>query len=102
VGNGNDPGGAAKHQPGSSDFTGQAGREFRAVIASADDGFERIPQLGRFIGVQLDDEATTAFQRNPHHDPPALFGDLERTIARPRLHRRHASTPFLIGTAIIG
>ena len=38
-------------------------------------------------------ESTAALERNPHHDPPPLLGDLERTIARPRLHRRHARTP---------
>src|SRR5476651_1592562 len=39
---------------------------------------------------QLNDEPATAFERHPHHDAAPLFGDLERAIARPRLHGRHA------------
>ena len=44
------------------------------------------------LGVELDNEAATAFERDAHHDAASLLGDLQRTVARPRLHRRHPRT----------
>ena len=32
-------------------------------------------------------------ERNAHHDAAPLLGDFERTVARPRLHGRHACSP---------
>ena len=54
--------------------------------------FDVAERLGLVRG-QLDDESTAAFERNAHDDAPPLLGHLERTIARPRLHGRHARSP---------
>ena len=68
--------------------SGRAGGD--AVSA---DCLERVPELAGLVGRQLDDEPPATLERDPHHDAPPLLGDLERTVARPRLHRRHARTP---------
>src|SRR5690606_18365438 len=54
--------------------------------------------VGEFTGLgrgQLDHQTPTALQRNPHDDAATLLGDLQRSISGPRLHRRHAVSPFL-------
>src|SRR5690606_27215229 len=56
---------------------------------SAGDGLEGLAQLAGLGGVQLDDQATAALQRDTHDDAASLLGDLERSVARPRLHRSH-------------
>src|SRR5205085_11784503 len=62
---------------------------------SARGGLERVPERVRLVGRHLDDEPATALQRNAHDDAAALLGDLQRTVARPRLHRRHVVSPQL-------
>ena len=47
---------------------------------------------GCLVGVQLDHQSATAFEGDPHHDAATLLGDLERAVARPRLHGRHVHT----------
>src|ERR1700761_5773170 len=61
--------------------------------ASTNDLLECGTELRGLIGGQLNDEPATTFQRDAHHDATALLGHLERAIARPRLHRRHAASP---------
>src|SRR5690606_6966641 len=54
--------------------------------------------VAEFLGLlcgKLDDETAAAFERDPHDDTAPLLGHLERTVSRPRLHRRHACIPFL-------
>src|SRR5487761_604724 len=63
--------------------------------ASTNDLLECGTELRGLIGGQLNDEPATTFQRDAHHDAPAPLGHLERAIARPRLHRRHAASPSL-------
>src|SRR4051794_4528054 len=65
---------------------------------SADDVLEGIPESAGLLGVQLDNQATTALERDAHHDAASFLGDLQRTVARPRLHRRHPRT-FLLSCA---
>src|SRR5262249_55636017 len=62
---------------------------------SAGGRLERISERVRLVRSHLDDETATTLQRNPHDDAAALFGDLKRTVARPRLHRRHVVSPRL-------
>src|SRR3954451_7885113 len=62
---------------------------------SADDVLEGIPESTGLLGVQLHDQATTALERDAHHDAASFLGDLQRTVACPRLHRRHPRT-FLL------
>src|SRR5690348_7334647 len=58
----------------------------------ADDLVEGGTERAGLLGVQLDDQPAPALERDSHDDAAPLLGDLERTIARPRLHRRHAHT----------
>ncbi len=62
-------------------------------VGSGDDGFQGVTQLAGLGGVELHHETSAAFERNTHHDAAPLLGDFQRTVARPRLHRRHARTP---------
>src|SRR3954466_12402727 len=62
---------------------------------SADDVLEGIPESTGLLGVQLDNQATTALERDAHHDAASFLGDLQRTVACPRLHGRHPRT-FLL------
>src|SRR6201996_6808241 len=52
-----------------------------------------VTELHGLIGGQLNDEPAASLQRDAHHNATALLGHLERAIARPRLHRRHAASP---------
>lgn len=45
-----------------------------------------------FFSVQLDHEPPATFKWDPHHQASTLFCDFQRTVACPRLHRRHART----------
>jgi len=65
------------------------------VTASADDVLEGISKSAGFVGVQFDYETATALERDAHDDAASFLGDFQRTVARPRLHRRHARTYFL-------
>src|SRR5512139_1022731 len=56
---------------------------------SAGGGLQRLAELVGLILGHLDDEPPTTFQRDPHDDAPPLLGDLQRTVACPRLHGRH-------------
>ena len=60
-----------------------------------DYGLQSITKLSRLVRRQLNNQAPAAFKRDPHDDATPLFGDLKRTVARPRLHRRHFPIPFL-------
>jgi hypothetical protein len=64
-------------------------------MALADDRLQCVTKLRGLVGRQLNNEPAAAFQRDAHHDATALLGHLERAIARPRLHRRHAASPSL-------
>jgi len=66
---------------------------------SADSRFERFPERGCLRGRQLHDEPPTALQRDAHDYAAPLLGDLQRTIACPRLHRRHPASPSCRGAA---
>src|SRR3954453_12727742 len=69
------------------------------LTRSADDLLEGRSERPRLLGVELDDQAPASFERDPHHDAAALLGHLERTVARPRLHRGHAHTSFWVSSA---
>ncbi|CAM5722239.1 hypothetical protein SANTM175S_10221 [Streptomyces antimycoticus] len=60
---------------------------------SADDLLQSVAEGVGLVRCQLDDEPTAAFERNAHDDAPPLLGHLERAVARPRLHGRHARSP---------
>src|SRR4029453_14206500 len=60
---------------------------------SADDRLQRITKCVGLVRSHLNDETATTLQRDAHHDAATLLGDLQRTIARPRLHRRHLVSP---------
>ena len=62
---------------------------------SPDHGLQGVTKFSRLVRRQLNNESAAAFKRDAHHDAAALLGDLERTVARPRLHRRHYPIPFL-------
>jgi len=62
------------------------------VSRSASHVAERLLERFRFVHIELDHEPTATFERDAHHKPTSLFGDFQRTVARPRLHRRHART----------
>src|SRR5690606_23864085 len=70
------------------------------VRGSADDSVQSVLELLGLVRRQLDDEAPAALQRDPHDDAAALLGDLHRTITGPRLHRRHAFSPFIGNIAV--
>ena len=53
---------------------------------------ECLAERGCLVLVELHHETATAFEGNPHHDATTLLGDLERAVARPRLHGRHVHT----------
>src|SRR6478736_2639051 len=78
--------------PGTMCGTGEA-EEVWSRSASADDLLEGVAERVSLVRGQLDDESTAAFERNAHDDAPPLLGHLERAIARPRLHGRHARSP---------
>src|SRR3954451_12875558 len=60
---------------------------------SADDRLQRVTKCVGLVRSHLNDETATTLQRNAHHDAAPFLGDLQRTIARPRLHRRHLVSP---------
>src|SRR6201996_67976 len=62
---------------------------------SSNGRLECVTELRGLIGGQLNDEPAAPLQRDAHHNATALLGHLERAIARPRLHRRHAASPSL-------
>src|SRR5918995_5111186 len=64
------------------------------TLPSPDNVLESITEGTRLFGVQLDDQAATAFEGDTHDNAPALLGDLQRTVTSPRLHRRHAAPHF--------
>jgi hypothetical protein len=66
-----------------------------AAPASSNGRLECVTELRGLIGGQLNDEPAATFQWDAHHDATTLLGHLERAIARPRLHRRHAASPSL-------
>lgn len=61
--------------------------------ASADDLLQGVAECIGFVRSQFDDKSSAAFERNAHDDAPPLLGHLERAVARPRLHGRHARSP---------
>jgi predicted O-methyltransferase YrrM len=65
-----------------------------------DHGLQGITKPGRLVGGELNDKPAAAFERDPHDNAAALLGDLKRTVARPRLHRRHSPIPFLRGRRV--
>jgi len=77
--------------------SGQAGSTGGDRQGSADGRLEGFAQRNRLVGRQLNDQPPAALKRDAHNDAATLFGDLERTIACPRLHRRHPPSPFLPG-----
>src|SRR3954467_5774834 len=60
---------------------------------SADDRPPRVTKGVGLVRSHLNDETATTLQRDAHHDAAPFLGDLQRTIARPRLHRRHLVSP---------
>src|SRR5215510_9151336 len=98
--------GSAGRQTGTAERQGAADRHERAppvftvgarhglcrmyVLArhQSEGFFERL----RLLGIELDHESTAAFQGDSHHKTAPLLRDFQRTVARPRLHRRHART----------
>jgi len=48
-----------------------------------------VTQRGRLVGRELHDEPTATFEWYAHDQAASLLGDLERTVARSRLHGRH-------------
>src|SRR6266542_1583311 len=73
-------------------------RGARTRTDSTSGGLQRISEGVGLVRGHLDDQPATTLQRNPHDDAPALLGDLQRTVARPRLHRRHVVSPQLART----
>ena len=70
----------------------QPGRGRRAVVR----GLSRPPrqlraEILRLVRRQLDDKPAAALERDAHDDAATLLGDLERAIARPRLHGGHTA-----------
>src|SRR5690606_18712282 len=61
---------------------------------SAYGSLQRLAERVGLVRGHLDDQPATALERNPHDDAPALLGHLKRTVARPRLHRRHMCSPL--------
>src|SRR5687768_14343063 len=57
---------------------------------SAHDVLEGLAEFLGLVGGQLDHETAAALQWDPHDDSASLLGHFERTVSRPRLHRRHA------------
>jgi hypothetical protein len=66
----------------------------RQRIGSPNHRFQGVTKPGCFVSGELNNETAAAFKRDTHHDAAALFGDLKRTVSRPRLHRRHYPIPF--------
>src|ERR1039457_5518247 len=62
-------------------------------LESSNHRFQGITKPSCLIGCELNNESPAAFKRDTHHDAAPLFGDLKRTVARPRLHRRPFSPP---------
>src|SRR3954451_15791052 len=60
---------------------------------SADDRLQRVTKGAGLVRSHLNDETATTLERDAHHDAAPFLGDLQRTIARPRLHRRHLVSP---------
>jgi hypothetical protein len=56
------------------------------------DGLEGVAEVRGLLGVELDDEASATLQRDAHDDAATFLGDLERAVARARLHGRHRRT----------
>src|SRR5207248_11405353 len=78
-----------------SDAIPDTGQVASRDAVSAGGGLERVPERVRLVGSHFNDEPATTLQRYAHDDAAALLGDLQRTIARPRLHRRHVVSPHL-------
>src|SRR4051794_27606471 len=57
---------------------------------------ERVPEVSRLRGGQLDDQAASTLERNAHDNATSFFGHLERTVARPWLHGGHARAPSFV------
>src|SRR5512144_3427781 len=72
------------------------GRGARRTGRSADNLVEGCTEGTCLLGVELDDESATTLERDAHHDAAPFLRDLERAVARPRLHRRHAHTSSLV------
>jgi hypothetical protein len=66
----------------------------RRRTGSANHRFQGVTKPGCFVSCELNNETSAAFKRDAHHDAAPLFGDLKRTVSRPRLHRRHYPIPF--------
>src|SRR3954454_18474285 len=60
---------------------------------SARDGLQRVAELAGLRGRHLDDQPPAALEGDAHDDATALLGHLERAVAGPRLHGRHAASP---------
>src|SRR4051794_31308251 len=60
------------------------------TAGSANGGLQRISERRGLVRSQLDDEPATTLEGHAHHDAATLLGDLQGTVAGPRLHRRHA------------
>ncbi len=69
------------------------------MLGSASGSLERVSQRSGLRRRHLDNEPAATFKRDPHDDAAPFFGDLERTVTRPRLHGRHAVHLFLAETA---
>ena len=61
----------------------------RAMVYYPMSNGRSIAEFLRLVGIELDHQAPATFERNAHDVAAALFGDLERAIARPWLHRGH-------------
>ncbi len=55
------------------------------------DGGQLGAEVTGLVGGELDDETAAALERDAHDDAATLLGDLERAIARTRLHGGHAA-----------
>src|SRR5664279_4232441 len=60
------------------------------ICALVADRLQGIAEGARLVGRHLHDEPPAALERHTHHDAAPLLGDLERAVARPWLHGRHA------------
>jgi hypothetical protein len=70
----------------------------RRSTGTGNDRFQGIAQRGSLVSGQLDYQPATTFEGYAHDNATSLFGDLKRTVTRPRLHRRHPA-PLLLGSA---
>src|SRR5450631_657689 len=84
---------------GTDDEAVRVGGAGADISRSASDVLESLAKGGGLVRGQFDNEPATTFERHAHHDAASLFGDLERTVARPRLHGRHARSLSTSGTS---